>query len=45
MVRVGENVDCEPAFLPVVYIAVQTNIARDAYRAATTTPQYIYQFN
>ena len=41
MVRIGENVDCEPVFYTVVYTAVQTNVARDAARAATTISQFI----
>ena len=41
MVHIGEKVDCDPVFLTVVYIAVQTNVARDASRAATTTPPYM----
>ena len=41
MVRIGEDVDCEPMFLAAGYMAVQTNVARDAFRAATTIPQYM----
>ena len=37
MVRIGENVDCEPVFLVVGYIAVLTNFAR----AATAISQYM----
>ena len=38
MVRIGKYVDREPVYSTVGYIAVQTNVARDAPRAATTTP-------
>ena len=30
MVRIGENVNFEPVFLAVLWIAVQTNVARGA---------------
>ena len=36
MVRVGASVDREPLFSEVVFIAVQTNVTRNAFRAATT---------
>ena len=41
MVRIGASVDREPVFSAVVYIAVQTNLALNAFRAATTIQQYI----
>ena len=41
MVRIGASVDCEPVFSTVVYIAAQTNVACNAFRAATTIPKYI----
>ena len=40
-VRIGAYVGCGPVFSAVVYIAVQTNAAREALRAATTTSQYM----
>ena len=36
MVRFGASVDCEPVFSVVVYTAVQTNVARNAFRDAPT---------
>ena len=41
MVRIGAHVDREPVFSTVVDIAVKTNVARNAFRAATTISQYI----
>ena len=41
MVRIGAYVGREAVFSTIVYIAVQTNVARNAFRAATTTPQYM----
>ena len=41
MVRIGASVDCEPVFSALVYIAVQTDVARGAFHAATTIPQYV----
>ena len=41
MVRIDVNVDWEPVFLTVVYISIKTNVARDAFRAATTISQYM----
>ena len=38
---IDENVDCEPVFLTVVYIAVQTYVARVRHRAATTISQHM----
>ena len=44
MVLIGENFDCEPVLLTAVYIALQTKVARDALRAATTISQYMTPF-
>ena len=40
MVRVGASVVCKPLSSLVVFMAVQTNVARNAFRAATMS-QYI----
>ena len=45
MVRIGANVDREPASSARVYIVVQINAARNAFRAATTIPNTRLQFN
>ena len=39
MARVGECVDREPVFSVDDHIVLQTNVARDAPRAATTIPK------
>ena len=41
MMRFGASVDFEPVVSTVVYIAVQTNVARNAFRDASTMPQYM----
>ena len=41
MVRIGTSVDLEPVFSTVVYIAVQENGARNAFRAAIAKQQHI----
>ena len=35
VVRVGASVGCEPGFSTLVYIAVQSNVARNVFRGAT----------
>ena len=41
MVRVWAFVDRKPEFLAVGYVLVQTNVARDACRAAAIISQYM----
>ena len=41
MVRIGSSVGCGPVPSAVVYIAVQTNVARNAFRDAPTIPLYM----
>ena len=41
IVRTGAYVGRESVFSTVVYISVQTNVARNAFRVATTISQYI----
>ena len=41
MVRFGASVGREPVFSTVVYTAVQRNVVRNAFRATSTTSQYI----
>ena len=41
MIRIGASVGREPVSPAVLYIAVQTNVARNAFRAATTISQYV----
>ena len=40
MVRIGAYAEREPEFLGAVYIAIQTNFARVAFRAASAISQY-----
>ena len=39
--RIGENANYLPVFLTVVCSSLQTNVARDTYRAATTIPKHM----
>ena len=41
MVRIVAYVDSEPVFPVVAYIAVETNVARYAFRAAATISQCV----
>ena len=41
MVRFRASVDCEQVFSTVVYIAVHTNVARNAFRDASSLPQHM----
>ena len=41
MVRIGGYVGCEPVFSTIAVIVVYTNVARNAFRAAAITSQYM----
>ena len=41
MLLIGVSVDCGPVASTVVYITVQTNAARNAFRAVFTISQYM----
>ena len=45
MVRIGACVVRVAGFSPVVYIAVQTNVARNAFRGFAIVPQYMASFD
>ena len=41
MELIGAHVDHHPVSSTVEYVVVQTNVVRNAFRAATTKPQYM----
>ena len=45
MVRIGARVVSIVLFSSVVYVVVQTNVARDAFLGSTTIPQYMTLLN